>query len=499
MTSEALYTAIGGIRDELIEWAETYKFRKVSRIKRWGALAAGLVLLVGVGTIVRFLPLGASAGSGGTNARTYMAYAGPIFPLTTLEASDGITAAREINYDFSPYATARSSKSIVTDRYALTNTNAQAVTVTAVYPFAATLRSAPEFLPMISANGAEITAEMQIGSSLKAFTTPGGEEENTQNPNGSGITSWESYASALESGEYFLHAFNDLPVLDQPVTVYEISNPVCENWIGNPNLNFEAVIDYTQTTLLSFGMNGGRNDAESGEIMQHFRIPEEGEPEYGRSWYLLVLGADVKEYRLQGYASGACHKGEEIDASATVTRYTSTLKEMLRRLMTEYWSFIEEDCLLDMLDADILVDLAVETMADCGLFSENWVERFSVFALEDYFSQISTMERVIYLAFPLTIPAGETVEVSIVKHHKASVDYAGKLTDRDGYDMVTQLGSTLTYTTQYASLTSAELIEIMDQNFGFDPENGITRVSLDCTQPHYWMDIRKKANKTETE
>ena len=51
--------------------------------------------------------------------------------------------------------------------------------------------------------------------------------------------------------------------------------------------------------------------------------------------------------------------------------------------------------------------------------------------------------------------------------------------------------SNLTFTEQTASISRYEQIEIVAQNFGFDPAGGITKVTLDLNQDHYWMEIRK--------
>lgn len=513
MTREELYTAIGGIRDELIERAETHQFKKKLPIARWGALAAGLVLLIGVGAGLRYFPIGGGAGGGGNEGRTYMSYAGPVFPLTTLEDAAGLTAEREVNYDFSPYASYEESyedskgemhtytrydtAAIVTDGYMLSNATAEAVTVTALYPFAASLRSELPHVPTITVDGEQVTAEMHIGAYTGGFTgVLGGDESDTRRMNRSGSASWSDYAALLESGEYMADAFAAFPALDQPVVVYEISNPICTVEASNPTLNFETTIDYSRTTVLTYGTNGGRHDPDGGHLARHFSIPEEWEPGYGESVYLLVLGDDLTGYRLQGYADGGCDEGEEIEATATVTRYESTLSEMLRQFTVGYWDFVEADCLLDTLDADIFIGLCAEMMQDYGLFADDPIERYSFNDIETYFSETGSMGRVIYLSFPVTVPAGGSVAVTAAMTKEASIDFVGSLKDRNGYDMVTQLGSTLAFTAQYASIKSAELIEIADQNFGFDPANGITRVTLDPTQPHYWMDVRKKSDES---
>ena len=76
----------------------------------------------------------------------------------------------------------------------------------------------------------------------------------------------------------------------------------------------------------------------------------------------------------------------------------------------------------------------------------------------------------------------------------ASIDYVGKDQGKDGYDMATRLGSNLTLTEQTASISGYDEIEIVVQNFGFDLTNGITNVTLDINQDHYWMEIRKIRN-----
>ena len=59
--------------------------------------------------------------------------------------------------------------------------------------------------------------------------------------------------------------------------------------------------------------------------------------------------------------------------------------------------------------------------------------------------------------------------------------------------MVCTVGAIYSYfaSQQTAALEDREQVEIVRQNFGFDPENGITRVTLDGDQPHYYLEVRK--------
>ena len=117
MNAELLYDAITLIDDDLIEEAGTYapQKRKIIHWKRWSALAACLVLVVCAGSAAWFglfggmgaangeSSLGANVGEGFDGGSTFMSYAGPVFPLTALEDTEGLTARRDITLDFLPW------------------------------------------------------------------------------------------------------------------------------------------------------------------------------------------------------------------------------------------------------------------------------------------------------------------------------------------------------------------------------------------------------------
>ena len=100
--------------------------------------------------------------------------------------------------------------------------------------------------------------------------------------------------------------------------------------------------------------------------------------------------------------------------------------------------------------------------------------------------------RVLYFTFPVTVPAHSETEISIVQHREAHMDYTGEHKDRHGYDLTTTLDSTLRFTEQRAGISGWEWVEILDQNFGFDPKQGVTEVVLDPAVEYYWMDLRKR-------
>ncbi|UQT48221.1 hypothetical protein M5E87_26855 [Flavonifractor plautii] len=114
--------------------------------------------------------------------------------------------------------------------------------------------------------------------------------------------------------------------------------------------------------------------------------------------------------------------------------------------------------------------------------------------LEDVFSWVNIQERIFYTEAALTIPAGESVQVEAALPKEASFDFACAHTENRGiygYDLVTRLGSALSFTRQTAALAHTEQIAIVRQNFGFDLAAGLTSVPLAPDQEHYYLEVRR--------
>ncbi len=151
--------------------------------------------------------------------------------------------------------------------------------------------------------------------------------------------------------------------------------------------------------------------------------PEHQHPDDG---YIILLGEDLEEYTLQGYRDGGCDPGEELhDLSCTITRYETTLGELLAQLMPDY---LKE--MIRQLEGDhfgvtppqgipsneLYLGLAAELLESYGQIGTTPVERYDTGMLEDIFSAVYTNGRVIYFSFDVTIPAGESVSVEAVLH-----------------------------------------------------------------------------------
>ena len=516
MKSEKMYDGITYIREDIVEEAVDYKFKKKSTKSawmKWGTMAACACLIVGVGAQILFDNRGANSGGGGNESGTiFMSYAGPVFPLNALNDATGIVAERNIDFDFSPYESQMASheiygeetgykyyntESIVTDSYTLSNTSNGDIVLTASYPFVGNFSSGYKYIPSISVNGIEVETELYAGRFSGSFYSASGpNSDKTDRSNVASAEAWTDFQTLLEDGRYLEDAYAEYPELNQNVIVYKLSNIAyngTDEKATNPTLCLEFNATYPDTLILSYGSTGGRRDREAGEIQQSYPIPEENERNYGMDRYLIILGEDVTNLEVKGYRDGGCDEGEDIEGvTADLERYETTLGEIVWELLIEGRepSYFDEEQ-VDIVSDEMLFGSVAELMYDYGMLSDNVAERYAWGSLGDMWSETYNMQRVMYVTFDVVVPANGSVQVDAAMLKDASFDFVGEGTDRNGYDMVTQLGSTLEFSSQSASLSNSQFIEIVYQNFGFDLENGITQVELDVNEPRYYMEIRK--------
>ena len=514
--SERLFEALGEISEEKIDEASPEGRTSRFQWRRWGVLAAALVLVIGAGSYV--LPrLGGNAGiagaggagAGSDGASTFMAYAGPVFPLTLKEADSDITARREITMDFSTwtrewvpdadlkaggyYKTPHDIQ--VTDAYTLTNTSVEDKTVSVLYPFAGSLSDLEEIQPTLTAGGQALEATLHAGQYSGGFQGAWeGWPNRTDNPGSLNLdqpNSWEDFRDSLEGGDYLERAMKEWADLSGvPVTVYEFTDP----WgpepdekagVPNPTIRVEFNLDYAKTEVLSFGFGGGSYDQENGCQIKSFSIPRDFWPE-SKKWprYLIVLGEDIQNMTTQGYVTGGWDDEKTIEAGVTVKRYESDLEDILH---TVAWY-----ALRDEQDFDLAYGLWKDWLLSYGVLADDPMERYQWGDIEPM--DVNIMFRVFYLEAEVTVPAGGSVTLTAEMRKEGSYDFYCAHTENRGvygYDLVTKLGSNLACASQTAVLEDRGQIEIVRQNFGFDLENGVSRVPLDPDQEHYYLEVKR--------
>lgn len=427
-----------------------------------------------------------------------------------MESNTNLEANRTIDFDFSAYQKDREDTQVwgnnggvtVTDQYQLANTSTNDITVTAVYPFAGNFQTVK--WPVITLNGNEVQWNLHAGTYSGGFQGASGSDE-TSSLNLDNITSWTEYVELLEDGSYFADAFTEPERLNQPVIVYKLSDltdgageyeaaALCMSYKYNPE----------KTSIMTWGFHGGGIRADTGDEFRDFFIRDGLRKEGENVKFFIVIGDDIENYELQGYQDGSCTPGEEIDdASATVTREEMTLGELLREIAEISYAAISdnryEGDLNRYLDKQISFEMYYQAMvkhfAAYGPLGTDPKERYAFGMLTDIVSEVAYHDRILYLSFEVTIPAGSSVEVTVEQFKNASFDYDCSGSENagiDGYDMVTSLGSNITFTGQTASISNYDTIEILRQNFGFDIAGGITNVDLDMKEPHYYLEIKRE-------
>ena len=143
--------------------------------------------------------------------------------------------------------------------------------------------------------------------------------------------------------------------------------------------------------------------------------------------------------------------------------------------------------------APMAAGAAAELLSQYGPLSGTPMDRYADGRLDELIQETLHQERVLYLRFPVTVPAGGSAEVECAFWKAPSYDFGCSGSENEGlqgYDLVTRLGSSLNFTRQSAALVNAENVQITGQDFGFDPEGGVTPVELDLEQEHYYLEVR---------
>ena len=495
--------------------------RRRPAARKWGTLAACLALCEGLGALsLRLLPHmgGASSGTGGSEPESaadavFLSYAGPVFPLTVEEGGGELEARRSLTYDFSAYAPRSESYTAadgtqkehmvwsnelqVTDAYQFSNPTDQDQTLTLLYPFVASYISPSQALPELSAGGQVLESELLVGASSHSYTGAWGDEESGEKLNLQPATNWQDYKTLLEDGLYQADALSGaFPLSQETVTVYRFEDAASTSE-ENPSLCVELDIDPAKTRVLSYGFHFMDWDEETGHLGIGFSIPKESESRYDSPFLLILVGEDVKDYTLTGSRAGQ-EPDFPVTVTANVTRTTQPLDQVLREAFGDYLAlygaFGSDSDALSLVSEEQILSSACRLLYEGGMLSDEVYSRYETGWLEDIFSDTLSADRIFYLRGQAEIPAGGSLPVQLNFTKQPSFNYPGTGgSSYERYDMVTRLGSSLSFTSLSATLLGGEWIEIGAQNYGFDPENGVEEVNLDLGQEYYYLDVCRRA------
>lgn len=513
MKQAHLIAALGQIDPDLIEAAGFWDKPRQPAWRRILALAASLVLLAGGSWLaLTRLPFFQGAQVGGVNGvhfehidgkdvPSFMFYDGPLLPLTLVDDPQDLTSERTLTFAFDPSPdTDVPAKAKVTDHYRVKNTTPKDQTVTLAYPVATSLQDWVDQPVHVSLDGATLKPAITLGPYTGFFEGAWGDtaDENRQ-LNLRAIENWQGYRALLEETPYLEQVFSPPSFPDLPVTVYWF-DPILlpEDSTGaNPSLAVSYRKD-AQTRVLAYGFHG-ISWVDDTEATQGFSLPDPQRESLASSGYCLIaVGGNLSDIRWQGYENMGWDKGTELDIDAQLTVEKSSLKAITYALYkafdNQFNSYNQLKTPAEQKEQQVFFDLRFDAfytyLFSYGLMADQPLARYETGWLEELFGESGRVDRILYLTVPATVPAGGSIDLSLVLEKNGSHDFyrhKGSLPNCLGYDLATRLGSNLPVTDLQACLQSSNGLKITQQNMGFDLDQGVDCVRLDPQEPYYYL------------
>lgn len=473
--SERLFRLLGEADPEQVEQAappQGGQCKQPRHFSRWVQVAACFaVASLGLSMLPR---VGCGSGGGGGCKDGYMDYAGPVLPLAVAEKTEGLWADRALELDFSGYASPDAPQREVrlTDRYTLKNETDEAKTLTLVYPYAGDCAGKPGGIPSVKVDGVETEVQLYAG--------PLGPDD------------WQGWAELAEHG--IKDTLSPPAPLEGSRVVYTISHRSAPN---DKDIHFQCVsgwMDQMRSGCLTYGFNSGWVDEEK-DGLQKWRFGADCSPaNAGQNVYLLMQGEDLKDPEFSGWTRVPDQPPDYMDpqVTGTLTRQELALDPVIENLARQYWQKMKQDN--PYIGDPAALPLYLQAVRRIMQPPEQCIEDFPSQSgmLEDRFGWAMYQSRLQAAAFEVTIPAGGEMQIQLVVTKPASRNFVGKQQDQDGYELLPQFDSSLAIRTQTVTLAGLDAVTLAGQNFGFDPEQGVTTVTLDPSEPMYFIRVEKK-------
>ena len=127
------------------------------------------------------------------------------------------------------------------------------------------------------------------------------------------------------------------------------------------------------------------------------------------------------------------------------------------------------------------------------LLSDILIMRYSDGSLEQMLNDVTGMDRIMYVSVPINIPANGEISLNAELFKAASYNYYEEYGRLEGYDVITDdLTTNMVIRKQSASVSGTDSFEIIQQDFGFDIQNGVNSVELDNDIKHCYIDVKRK-------
>ncbi len=452
------------------------------RPKKHGPSAASILCILGC--IGLFLGFRMFLSGDFDKQGSYDGYAGPVLPLTAVSGGEGITASRHVDFDFSTYGETHKPNVVnpayvqITDTYQLTNSTGEDQTVQLAYPALLQFIMEREFFPTVTVAGQAVQTEQYL----------------TVDPDESFFraANFEDYQKLMAEQDYLATALEEPVVAEIPVKAYHFTDI---SYTGDGD---EADIYLT----LEFSIPKGTN-----VWVRHYDVLTEGLEknthsvwfktdldEQDRAW-LFVANGDIENLTIGGNRGN--NRRDDTGISDVTCEYEiveTTFGELMWKFAQEYDFYAEHTSYANPghMTPELLYRHTMKRIG--GNMGKGYDPLYGapVTVAEEKFYATHTQCGIQYTVFPVEIPAGEMVEVQISYFKESSHDFVNQSVYPEAYEIATQLGSNLTFTSLSAGIQNTQWINVESQNIGFDLPNGLTQVTLDPQGAHYYLEVLHK-------
>ncbi len=438
---------------------------------------------------------GGGTGSGPSDGRHFDIYKGPILPLAAAQGGENLLVNRHLVLDlsaFDPYTPSGTTQSKVlalTERYTLENPTDKDIALKAIVPFVSSLDRTPELMPSLVLDGDSLDSRFYAGSIIYSLDEDG---LNWELP-----TSADTYVQTLADGKYLEQALAGLAVKGTtPVTIYTFKNLTKNQEFGDAaNLGLNATFDPDKSRIMAFGLSGSHYKESTGQVIISGWLMH-GEDQ----GVVAVLGEPLKDVTLKGYTNGGCD--EELKGfSGEVETNQAILEEVFRQQLE---IFIQKSVNLTDRFKSVSDSRQQQDFSDAvfdaalALFQEQLQEKYQrywdpVTHMDSLMGDALTTTRVLYRSVDITVPAHQTVELTIdsIRKPHQNIYRKGKNQEDNGllgFDWLTSTGDSLPLRHLTMDLTLPEGATIRYQNLGLQADaTGKVQMTLDHDTTHFYL------------
>ena len=437
--------------------------------------STGILLIVFL--VGGWLVLGLILNTDGSGTGEFGSYRGPVLPMTSLNGAEGVEVRRNVDFDFTPYQSPKDYSNLgrgaagITDTYLLTNTTDEIRTLELVYGFQGSFIDHPEEFPSITVDGENVQPKLY----------PGVDTENLVWY----AHSFEKYRDILQEHDFLAAAMAEPELAELPVRAYHFTGLA---YSGGETVSYPMLtVTYSRDgyeSLWTDWFDVVSTDDKNGTQTLFFRVDR------GEAW-IFTVGGELRDLSLGGNKGYNVNEDSALaDVEYELETFDTTLNAMLFQFAQEYdfWAIGDNDYYPNpgLVTPELLLDGAIKRME-----TPDWVGNTeNVHTINSLFDQVVTESRMMYLVFPVELEPGQRITVEASYIQEPSYDISGPRHYREGYDLATKLGSDLNFTHLTSSLSNTEPIELGKQNFEFDLEQGITKVTLDPAVERYYLEVR---------